>query len=309
MTRVATYGNYQSALLNLMNTQIRSAEAQERVSTQKNATDLTGFGRQSETLTALKGAQSRIQGFIDTAEAVTSRLTTQDLAMNQINDGISGLREAIGDALSTDSAGSLMLEMEGQFQSIRGGLNMRHQGGYLFAGASTTTAPLDAANLTELSAAPSVASVFRNDTLKTASRVADGTTLETGFLADELGTDVLGILRDVQNFHTTVGQGPLTGKLTEAQKTFLTTQLGRLEQAATAVIDKVAKTGSLAKQVESISTGHTAQKNALDELVSGRTDADMAKAVTDLQLSQIAIQASAQVIGQLRQVSLLNYLS
>lgn len=309
MTRVATYGNYQSALLNLMNTQIRSAEAQERVSTQKNATDLTGFGRQSETLTALKGAQSRIQGFIDTAEAVTSRLTTQDLAMTQINDGISGLREAIGDALSTDSAGSLMLEMEGQFQSIRGGLNMRHQGGYLFAGASTTTAPLTPANLAELTAAPSIPSVFNNDTLKTASRVADGTTLETGFLANELGTDVLSILRDVQNFHTTVGQGPLTGKLTEAQKTFLTTQLGRLEQAGTAVVDKIAKTGSLAKQVESISTGHTAQKNALDELVSGRTDADMARAVTDLQLSQIAIQASAQVIGQLRQVSLLNYLN
>ncbi|KQY87929.1 MULTISPECIES: flagellin [unclassified Brevundimonas] len=309
MTRVATYGNYQSALLNLMNTQTRSAEAQERVSTQKNATDLTGFGRQSETLTALKGAQSRIQGFIDTAEAVTSRLTTQDLAMNQINDGISGLREAIGSALSTDSAGSLMLEMEGQFQSIRGGLNMRHQGGYLFAGASTTTAPLDVTNLTELAAAPGVASVFRNDALKTVSRVADGTTLETGFLADELGTDVLGILRDVQIFHATAGQGPLTGKLTEAQKTFLTTQLSRLEQAGSAVIDKVAKTGSLAKQVESISAGHTAQKNALDELVSSRTDADMAKAVTDLQLSQIAIQASAQVISQLRQVSLLNYLS
>lgn len=309
MTRVATYGNYQSALLNLMNTQIRSAEAQERVSTQKNATDLTGFGRQSETLTALKGAQSRIQGFIDTAEAVTSRLTTQDLAMNQINDGISGLREAIGGALSTDSAGSLMLEMEGQFQSIRGGLNMRHQGGYLFAGASTTTAPLDVANLTELAAAPGVASVFRNDTLKTVSRVADSTTLETGFLADELGTDVLGILRDVQIFHATAGQGPLTGTLTEAQKTFLTTQLSRLKQAGSAVIDKVAKTGSLAKQVESISAGHTAQKNALDELVSSRTDADMAKAVTDLQLSQIAIQASAQVISQLRQVSLLNYLS
>ena len=31
-----------------------------------------------------------------------------------------------------------------------------------------------------------------------------------------------------------------------------------------------------------------------------RTDADMAKAVTDLQLSQVAIQASAQVISQLR---------
>ena len=72
MNRVATFGNYQSALLDLMKAQTRAADAQERVSTQKNATDLTGFGRQSETLTALKGAQSRIQGFIDTSKAVSA---------------------------------------------------------------------------------------------------------------------------------------------------------------------------------------------------------------------------------------------
>lgn len=309
MTRVATFGNYQSALLDLMKAQTRAADAQERVSTQKTATDLTGFGRQSETLTALKGAQSRIQGFIDTGAAVSARLTTQDLAMGQISDAISGVREALGGAISADSAGSLLLELEGQFQSIRGGMNMRHHGGYLFAGASTSTAPLDAANLSELLAAPSVASLFNNDTLKTASRVAEGTTLETGFLADELGTDILTILRDIQNFHATPGSGPLTGRLTEPQKAFLSSQLTRLEQAGTAVIDKMAKTGSLAKQVENITTGHEAQKAALDELVSGRTDADMAVAITDLQLSQVAIQASAQVISQLRQVSLLNYLS
>lgn len=309
MTRVATFGNYQSALLDLMRAQTRAADAQERVSTQKNATDLTGFGRQAETLTALKGSQSRIQGFIDTGAAVSARLTTQDLAMNQINDAISGVRTALGGAISTDFSGALMLELEGQFQSVRGGLNIRHHGGYLFAGASTSTAPVEAANLTELLAAPSVPSLFRNDTLKTASRVAEGTTLETGFLADELGTDILTILRDIQNFHGTPGSGPLTGRLTEPQKTFLSAQLTRLEQAGTAVVDKIAKTGSLAKQVESITTGHEAQKGALDQLVAGRTDADLAVAITDLELSQVAIQASAQVISQLRQVSLLNYLS
>ncbi len=309
MTRVATFGNYQSALLDLMRAQTRAADAQERVSTQKNATDLTGFGRQAETLTALKGSQSRIQGFIETGAAVSARLTTQDLAMNQINDAINGVRTALGGAISTDFTGSLMLELEGQFQSVRGGLNIRHQGGYLFAGASTSTAPVEAANLNELLAAPSVASLFRNDTLKTASRVAEGTTLETGFLADELGTEVLTILRDIQNYHSTPGSGPLTGRLNESQKTFLSAQLTRLEQASTAVVDKIAKTGSLARQVDSITTGHEAQKGALDELVSGRTDADLAEAITDLELSQVAIQASAQVISQLRQVSLLNYLS
>jgi flagellar hook-associated protein 3 FlgL len=309
MTRVATFGNYQSALLDLMRAQTRASDAQERVSTQKNATDLTGFGRQAETLTALKGSQTRIQSFIDTGAAVSARLTTQDLAMNQINDAINGVRTAIGGAISTDLAGALMLELEGQFQSVRGGLNIRHHGGYLFAGASTSTAPVEAANLSELLAAPSVSSLFKNDTLKTASRVAEGTTLETGFLADELGTEILTILRDIQNYSSTPGSGPLTGRLNESQKAFLSAQLTRLEQASVGVVDKVAKTGSLAKQVESITTGHEAQKGALDELIAGRTDADLAEAITDLELSQVAIQASAQVISQLRQVSLLNYLS
>lgn len=309
MSRVATFGNYQSALLDLMRAQTRATDAQQRVSTQKNATDLTGFGRQSETLTALKGAQSRIQGFIDTAEAVKSRLITQDLAMNLVSEGVAGIREAIGNAVATDSAGSLMLDIEGRFQAIRSGLNTRHHGAYLFAGASTTTAPLNAANLTELAAPTLVADLFSNDTLKTASRVAEGTTLETGFLADEIGTDVLTILRDIQNYHTTPGSGPLNGRLNETQKAFLASQLIRLEQAGTAVIDKTARTGSLARQVDNITESHDAQKAALDQLVAGRTDADMARAITDLQLSQVAIQASAQVISQLRQVSLLNYLN
>lgn len=308
MNRVATFGNYQSALLDLMRAQTRAADAQERVSTQKNATDLTGFGRQSETLTALKGAQSRIQGFIDTSKAVSARLTTQDLAMSQMNDGIAGLRAAVGNVLATESAGSLMLELEGHFQAIRGGLTMRHHGGYLFSGASTTTSPVTVSNLDELAAAPDVASVFVNDTLRTASRVAEGTTLETGFLADELGAEVFEILRDIQIYHEGAN-GPLTGKVSEAQKTFLTAQLARLEQAATGVIDKMARTGSIANQVEKVTEGHEAQLGSLDELVSNRTDADMAVAITDLQLSQVAIQASAQVISQLRQVSLLNYLT
>lgn len=308
MTRVATYGNYQSALLDLMSAQTRSAEAQQRVSTQKNATDMTGFGRQSEVLTALKGSQSRIQGFIDASRAVTARLETQDLAMNQINDNIGDLREAVGNVLSTDSAGSLMLSLEGAFQGIRGGLNMRHQGNYLFAGASTSTLPMDAETLGDLVAAPTVADLFHNDTLKTASRVAEGTTLETGFLADDLGAEVLTILRDIQAYHAGPN-GPLNGKVTEAQKAFLITQLTRIQNASAAVIDKIAQTGSMANQVENLTLNQQAQINSLEGLVSDRTDADMAKAITDLELAQVAIQASAQVISQLRQTSLLNYLS
>ena len=115
------------------------------------------------------------------------------------------------------------------------------------------------------------------------------------------------ILRDIQTFHAGA-DGPLNGKLTQAQKTFLTAQITRLEQASTATVDRAAATGSMHNQVERLIDSQTDQVNALDGLVSDRTNADMAQAITDLELSQVAIQASAQVISQLRQVSLLNFL-
>lgn len=308
MSRVSTTGNYQSALLDLMASQQRQADASQRVSTQKVATDMTGFGRGAETLTALKGAVSRVQGFLDTGEVVAARLGAQDLALNQMIDGISGAREAVGSVLSSDSAGTLMLELEGYFQSVSNGLNARHQGGYLFAGADTANPPVAVGTLSDLAAAASVASVFGNDTIKPVSRVAENTSVETGYLANELGTDIFQIFRDIKDYHDNPATGPLTGKPTEAQKTFLTAQLSRLDAARNATVDVASRNGSLQKRIDQMSVSHTAQITSLNELVSDRTDADLAQAVTDLQLAQVAVQASAQVVSQLREVSLLNYL-
>ena len=317
MTRVSTNGNYQSALLNLMQSQQAQNQAGERVQTGKFATDSAGFGRSSETLTALKGASARVQGFLDTGEAVAARLEAQDLAMNQIVDGLAGAREAIGGVLASDSMGALMLELEGQFQSVSNGLNSRHQGGYLFAGANTTNPAVAASTLNELVAAPDVASTLKNDQIKSASRIAENTSVETGYLADGFKfteadgvtqNHIFQIFRDIKAYNDDPATGPLSGKPTEAQKTFLTAQLKRLDAASTSTIDAVARNGTLQKRLEQVSTSHKAQQASLDNLVSSRTDVDPLKAVTELQISQVAVQASAQVVAQLRDVSLLNYL-
>ena len=317
MNRVSTNGNYQSALLNLMQAQQAQNDAGEKVQTRKNATDMEGFGRGAETLTALKGAAARVQGFLDTGEAVAARLEAQDLAINQVADALGAAREAIGSVLASDSMATLMLDLEGQFQSVSNGLNYRHQGGYLFAGADTINAPVGVANLTELAAAPSVASTLGNDQIKQVSRIAENTSVETGYLADGFNfteadgvtkSHIFQIFRDIKAYNDNPATGPLTGKPTEAQKTFLTAQLKRLASASTATIDAAAKNGSLANRLDQITTSHEAQQLSLEKLVSSRTDVDPLKAVTDLQLSQVAVQASAQVVAQLNEVSLLNFL-
>lgn len=315
MSRVSTYGNFQSALLDLMAAQSRGVEVQKQVATRKIATDLAGFGRQAETLTALKSTQARLQGFIDTGETVAARLAAQDLAFAQVADGVQGARQAIADAIAAGRTDGLMNELQAQFQMALGGLNSRHQGRYLFAGGRIETLPVTASTLADLAAAGSVEAVLVNDQLRQTSRVDEGVAVQTGYLASEIGhfergappaaDSPLNIFRDLQQFHEVT---EITGRPDEATLAFLSDILGRLDQAHQVVTNQAAANGAMQNRIEAVLKSHDDQKIALEGLLSKKTDVDMARALTELEMSQIAIQASARVVDQLRQSSLLNYL-
>lgn len=314
MTRVSTYGNYQSALLDLMSAQSRAEMAQKKVNTHKNATDLVGFGRGSETVSALKSSQTRIQSFIDTNKAVAARLETQDLAMDRVADAATAARQAIADAIAAGRMDALMSSLETLFMEAQDGLNMKHQGRYLFSGGATDRAPVDlpdipgqpgATMMAKLAALPDENAAFRNDQLKQSSWLDENVSMDTGFLADAMGAELFAIFRDIQLAHEAA---PLDGSMTDAQKAFLTTQMGRFEAAAKGVVDLQAANGGMQNRVDRLLESQEARKISVDTLLSGRTDANMAEAVVELEMAQIALQASAQVVSQLRQVSLLDYL-
>lgn len=314
MTRVSTYGNYQSALLDLMSAQSRAEAAQKKVNTHKNATDLVGFGRSSETVSALKSSQTRIQTFMDTNKAVAARLETQDLAMERVADAATAARQAIADAIAAGRMDALMSSLETLFMEAQDGLNMKHQGRYLFSGGAADRAPVDlpdipgqpgATMMAKLAALPDENAAFRNDQLKQSSWLDENVSMDTGFLADAMGAELFAIFRDIQLAHEAA---PLDGSMTDAQKAFLTTQMGRFEAAAKGIVDLQAANGGMQNRVDRLLESQEARKISVDTLLSGRTDANMAEAVVELEMAQIALQASAQVVSQLRQVSLLDYL-
>jgi len=314
MTRVSTYGNYQSALLDLMSAQSRAEAAQKKVNTHKNATDLVGFGRGSETVSALKSSQTRIQTFMDTNKAVAARLETQDLAMDRVADAATAARQAIADAIAAGRMDALMSSLETLFMEAQDGLNMKHQGRYLFSGGAADRAPVDlpdipgqlgATMMAKLAALPDENAAFRNDQLQQSSWLDENVSMDTGFLADAMGAELFAIFRDIQLAHEAA---PLDGSMTDAQKAFLTTQMGRFEAAAKGIVDLQAANGGMQNRVDRLLESQEARKISVDTLLSGRTDANMAEAVVELEMAQIALQASAQVVSQLRQVSLLDYL-
>lgn len=314
MTRVSTYGNYQSALLDLMSAQSRMADAQQKVNTKKNATDLVGFGRSSETVSALKSSQTRIETFIDTNKTVAARLETQDLAMDRVADASTAARQAIADAIAAGRMDTLMGTLNSLFVEAQDGLNMKHQGKYLFGGGVTDRAAVElpdipgqpgASMMAKLAALPDENAAFRNDQLKQSSWLDENVSMDTGFLADAIGSELFGIFRDIQLAHEAA---PLDGQMTDAQKAFLTTQMGRFEAAAKGMVELQAANGGMQNRVDRLLESQEARKISIDTILSGKTDANMAEAVTELELAQISLQASAQVVSQLRQVSLLDYL-
>jgi len=308
MTRVATNASFQSALLDLQRAQSRQQDAQNRIATGKVATDLKGFGRGAETLTAFKAADARLSAFIATGESVKARLDTQALAFDQLIEATDIGREAIANALAAGRFDGVMLELQGSLQAAETALNLKHQGAYLFAGARTTDAPIQAATLADLAAEPTLADVFSNDMMTSSARLDDSVVVDTGFLASDVGGPLMEVLRAIQAYHAGPS-GPITGQLDDAGRAFLQQQLTAFDAARETAVAAGARNGALQNRVEAMLSAQQARQTHLTELIGNRTDADVSQAVTDLNLSQVAIQASAQVINQLRSISLLNLLS
>lgn len=307
MTRVSTAEGWNSALLDLMRSQQRQVDAQHQVTTQKKADDLAGYGRGSETLAAFRSAKVRLDGFLESSKAVAARLTTQDLSLNRVADAAQGARDAIAEALASGKGDGLMLALQQQFQSAVDGLNAKHQGRYLFSGAKADQPPVSADTLSDLTSGPAIASWFGNDQVKQVSRLDEASSIQTGFLADDLGVPLFTAFQGVQAFEEGA-QGPFSGSLTQAQKDFLTTQLQQFDAAHDALVDRAAENGAMQARVDTHVTAQTAQADSLESLIGDRTDVDMAEAISKLQQSQLAVQASAQVLASLKDMSLLDIL-
>jgi flagellar hook-associated protein 3 FlgL len=307
MDRVSTAGNYSAILANLMAAENRQVDAQNRVSSMKNGNSLKDYANQAETLTAMKTVDRRLTSYQDGNAAIAAKLSTQNDALNGAADSASAVRQAITDALANDNADSLMQVVKGQFQTAVSSLNAQYDGKYVFAGGKVATQPVTATQLSDLTAGPSISSFFQNDNFTVQAKLDDNTTVTTGQLASNLGTNMLTSFQAMQAFDQG-GSGPLNGPLTAAQRTFLQGQLAGWDTIRTDLTAATAQNGLVQKQVDTVATSLVAQQNTLTGMIGNITDADMAKAATDLSAAQLSVQATAKVLQVMQGSSLLNLL-
>jgi flagellar hook-associated protein 3 FlgL len=290
-----------------MAAQQRQVDASNRVSTQKNATDLKGYAANDELLTAMQSVQVRLNGYTTQNTLIADKLTTQDTALNQVADAADQARQAIADALASGDGTTLMTQLQGTMNQAVGAMNTKYNGVYLFAGGAINTQPVTAQQLSDLTAGPPISSFFQNDQFKAQAQIDDSTNVTTGVLASDVGTNLMTAFQTMESFDQS-GSGPFNGPLTAAQRTFLQNQLATWDSVHTGVVTLAAQNGMVQQRLTSVGTDISSRQDTLSQMMGDITDADMGKAAADLQMAQTSFAAAAQVFQTLKDSSLLSLL-
>lgn len=306
MNRVSTAGSYSAILANIQAAQARQNEASNQYSSQKKASDYKGYARNAELLTAMRGVQTKVDGFIDQAKVLTSKLDMQASALGQVSDAAQSAREAIAGAIASDNGDTLMQTLQAALTDAVSGLNTKHGGRYLFAGGQVDTKPVIINQMSEVGLSSNRADLFANDDFKAANRIDESTSIETGFLANEVGMPFFTQLKAIQQYVT--ANGPFTDQLTDAQKTFLQGVLPGFDTVYEDLTAVEAQNGVLQNQVDNARTDLDDRADMLVGMTGDITDVDLPTAYANLQAAQISVQAAAQVFASLKDSSLLQIL-
>src|SRR6202042_2135351 len=122
MDRISTSSAYSSVLANLMQAEIAETKAGAQLSTNEAATDLQGYGTNSETLMAMQATTTQVTGYLNNSQNVAAKLSTQDSALTEVAGAATSAISAITNSLATTNASSLMTQLQDALGSAVGGL-------------------------------------------------------------------------------------------------------------------------------------------------------------------------------------------
>jgi flagellar hook-associated protein 3 FlgL len=303
--RVGAAALQQSMLLELQRAQNQYYDAQSQVATGKIGTGLADYGTKAELASAGRLAQARAEQRIALAGEAENRFNAQAITLKNVTTVASDFHQSVMNALGTNSGIGLQESLNTAFTQAAAAFNFQFDGKYLFGGTRMDTPPVNVASLAALAAAPSVASIFENNATKPTMDLGDGP-LEVGQLASDVSTSLFTVIKTIKDYIDL--NGPFSTPLTQAQSTFLTTQLGPLQTASADMVAAEGVNGFFQKRAETVKLQQDDVRIALTTFVSNVEDADIVDATARMQANQLAYEAAAQTLAQLSRLSLLDFL-
>ena len=307
MTRVSTFGHTQSLISELLRNQSSLFQDQEQVNTGKVSSDYKGLAGKTESLLGAKTLLSRVTQYTSAGEQVKNTLDIYDNSVGVLDTVTSDLQDTLKQALANEEVYGFSETLSQGLNSVITTLNTQVGGKYIFGGTRTDVPPVSVQTTSDLQSLAAGSDAFQNNQQKPVAQVDDGVGLQYGILASDVAGPLMDVMKAIADFNAGPN-GPIDGKLTDTQKTFIQTQLDSLKTARQSVLNAQVENGVRQNRVDGILSQHEATNIVVTGVISDIEDVDIAGAVTKLNSDQTALQASYKVLAQLSQLSLLNFL-
>jgi flagellar hook-associated protein 3 FlgL len=307
MTRISTFGNNQTLLSELLRNQANMLTDQQQVTTGKVATDYKGLAAQTSTLLGAKTLKSRVDQYTEAGNQVKNTLDIYDNSIGVLDSVAGDLKQTLQQALGNGEVYGLSEILSQSLNSTVTAMNTEVGGKYIFSGTRTDTPPVTVTSTGDLTALASAADAFQNNDQKAVLQVDDGVSMQYGILASDVAEPLMSVFKAFADFNAGPN-GPLDCKLNATQLSFIQTQLANLDNARQSILNSQVANGVRQKSLDNILTQHESTSVVVTGMISDIEDVDIAKAVTNLNNDQTALQASYKAMATLSQLSLLNYL-
>lgn len=307
MSRVSTFGQSQTLLNTLLNNQQKVFNSQEKLNSGKNSQDFRGLATDATTLMNTKSFKSRVDSFQKLITSVQGKIDANDVQLDGVLNMARELRQNIVEVLAQGEAVAFEESLSNTYSFIADSLNTEVGGSFIFGGSKTDVPPVSGSSLSDLVAAASAADMFKNDKQAQKARVTDNVTMDFSLLADDVAKDLFTTIKAIADYHFG-GSGPLNGKLTDAQNTFLTTQLGELDKAIDVSQSVQTRNGLKYERLQTISEQHVDTSVFLTTFISDIEDTNIAEAITQLNMDKTALESSLRTLALVSNLSLLDFL-
>ncbi|MFZ1673307.1 MAG: flagellar hook-associated protein FlgL [Nitrospira sp.] len=294
--RVADQQMYGILLGNLQRSRLQMLTSQEQISSQKRVTnpsdDPSAFGQ----IVLDKSALSQTTQWVRNINFGTSRVNAADQALGQVQNLITRVRELTiqASSVTTSAEGRQSIAKEVrqlQRQLVQLG-NTEVAGQAIFGGTKTDVQPFtitsgDTVAYQGNSETQSIA-VGENQTVQI---LVPGSSIFTGST-----TNMFDSLRD------------LLTALESNNRSGIQAGLGNLDLATAQISDVQGTVGALANRLQVTHDALDTATLTITKSISDNQDADLATAITQLRLQEVAVQAASETFTKIFDSSLINYL-
>lgn len=284
--RITENSQYRDALANLEQTAGTVAKYQGQVSTGKRLNAPSDDPQAAGTDVGVHAELATIDRYTSAGQTATAGLTVIDSALsdmiNQITAAKVAAQSAAGDPVTDSQRQAAVGTLQSVKQAILSDLNTTFQGVYVFSGTNSTTAPYTISGTT-VSAYQGNSTVMSVDV---GSQTSVAVTLDGQSIAQ--GSASADVFSQIDSLITAVQNGDNAG--ITAGMVALGDAFNRAVQAQTAV-------GASLNRLETQSSRLQTTSTAAQSQVSSLEDADLAKAIVELQKAQTAQQSAIGAIA------------